>query len=194
METTNRDGHKLLFKGEEYRLAQLLSLAKNAPRLEVKLDELNLLGITKLAMAREEQPYVAVHVPILPEYQEHEVVFYKQEGKYTVLFGHEKVRLAYNEGKLFFKGRLISGPVLKKTRIYTVDLAAAIEEKVQEPTPVFNAPRFVQDTRVRSSHDGARRGIQSNSGPSHNYQAQARTPRQYSSSNETATRRDLKKP
>ncbi len=185
----NRDAHKLQFKGEEFRLGQLLSLAKAAPPIEVKLDDLNLLGITKQAMAKEEQRYIAVHEPALPEYTNQDVIFFKQEGKFTVLFGHNKVGAAINDGKSIFKGRLISGPLLKRTRIDPPFDRDELIKKLQEPTPTFNAPRLAQDPR-RSAQSYPRRGISNDSS------ARTTPPsageRRYSS-NETTARRDPKR-
>jgi hypothetical protein len=180
MENINREGHKLLFKGEEFHLAKLLGLSRTAPAIEVKLEDLNLLGIIKVANEAEELPYVARHVPVLDEYQTCDLVFYKQEGKMTVLFGHEKARQAYNRGDKILKGRFISSPVLKRTRIEKpIDVAAVVKEKVQETTS-FNAPRITQDRRPPQ---GERRGLPTQ---------QARPPRageRRYSSNETITRR-----
>lgn len=144
MENTNRDGHKLLFKGEEYRLDQILSLAKSGPPIEVKLEELNLLGVKKIANAREEAPYVAVHQPALQEYREGQVVFFKQEGKYTVLFGHDKLALAIDAGQTVFKGKLLSGPVLKRARIEKPISAAELAEQLRAGAETFNTPRFTE--------------------------------------------------
>jgi hypothetical protein len=180
MENTNRAGHKLLFKGEEYRLDQILSLAKSGPPIEVKLEELNQLGIQKIASEPEEQPYVARHCPPLQEYQEHPPVFFKQEGKFTVLLGHEQVRKAcLKSGAIVVKGKLISGPQLKKARIEKpINVAEVVKEKVQETTS-FNAPRITQDRR---SPQTERRGLPNTQRPP------SAGPRRYGS-NETITRR-----
>jgi hypothetical protein len=163
MENINRDDHRLLFKGEEFRLAQLLGLSRTAPPIVVKIEDLNLLGIIKDANAVEEQPYVARHVPVLDEYQNGDLVFYKQEGKMTVLFGHEKARLAYNRGEKLLKGRFISSPLLKKTRIEKPIAAEQIVEKIEAAAPAqFNAPRFTQDRRVNhhtERQEAPRRGL-----------------------------------
>lgn len=147
MENINRDGHKLLFKGEEFRLGQLLAQVRTAPPIEVKLDELNLVGLNKLATDDEEaKRLIAKHVPVLPEYVEQFVLFYKQEGKFTVLLGHIKVRQALEAGNIVLRGKLISGPVLKKCRIEKPE-PVAIAAPTPAPNPQFNAPRFTQDTR-----------------------------------------------
>lgn len=187
MENTNREGHKLLFKDEEFRLDQVLSLAKSGPPIEVKLAELNMLGVKKLANAREEQPYVARHEPPLQEYREGMAVFFKQEGRFTVLFGHDKLALAIDAGHTVFKGKLISGPQLKKARIEKPISREELIEKLKASAPVepqFNSPRITQERRPPQ---GERRGLPSQ---------QARPPsagaRRYGS-NETITRRDPKR-
>lgn len=184
MENTTRAGHKLLFKGEEYRLDQLLSLAKSGPPIEVTLEQLNMLGVKKPALEAEELPYVARHEPSLQEYREHLVVFFKQEGKFTVLFGHDKLSVAIDAGNKVFRGKLISGPQIKKARIEKpINVAEAIKEKVQE-TSSFNASRVSQDRRPPQ---GERRGL---TNPT------ARAPRageRSYGSNETSARRDFRK-
>lgn len=160
MENINRDGHKLLFKGEEFRLGQLFAQVKTAPPIEVKLEELNVVGLNKLAVdAEEAERLIATHVPLLPEYVEQFVLFYKQEGKYTVLLGHIKVRQALEAGNIAFRGKIISGPVLKKCRIekFVPEAPVVIAEPVVETR--FNAPRITdrRDSTQRRGLDNTRR-------------------------------------
>jgi hypothetical protein len=194
MENINRDGHKLLFKGEEFRMGQLLAQVNTAPPIEVKLDELNLVGLNKLATDDEEaKRLIAKHVPVLPEYLEQFVLFYKQEGKFTVLLGHIKVREALEAGSTVLRGKLISGPGLKKCRIDKPE-PVAIVAPPPAPTPQFSAPRF--DDRRRSSttntdrRDTApRRGLE-NSRPYSDRPQRATSP---TSNNRTTTRGDFRK-
>jgi hypothetical protein len=196
MEKINRDGHVLLFKGEEFDMDQVLGQAKSGPPIEVKLDELNLVGLNKLAADEEEaKRLIARHHPVRPEYVEQGIVFYKQEGKYTVLLGHIKIRQALEEGKRSFKGRLISGPALKKTKIEK-PVAYTPPAPQPAPTPQFNAPRF--DDRRRPSTTGTdrrdpapRRGLENNR-PSYGERTQQRTSSP-SSNNRTITRGDFRK-
>jgi hypothetical protein len=193
----NRDGHKLLFKGEEYRLGQLHAQVKTAPPIEVKLDDLNLVGLTKLAADQQDPAHaeltVAKHEPVLPEYVEQFVVFYKQEGKFTVLLGHIKVRQALEAGNTVIKGKLISGPVLKKCRIEK-EAAPVIEVPPAAPAPQFNAPRVV-DRRNPSTTDSDRRTTAPRRGLENNRPYGDRTQRRAPppSNNRTNTRGDFRK-
>ena len=194
MENINRDGHVLLFKGEEFDMDQVLGQAKSGPPIEVKLAELNLVGLNKLAADEEEaKRLIARHHPVRAEYVEQGIVFFKQEGKFTVLLGHIRIRQALEEGKLTFKGRLISGPALKKTKI---EKPVAYTPPAPAPTPQSNAPRF-DERRRPSTTDTARRdpaprrGLENNR-PSYGDRTQ-RPASSPSSNNRTATRGDFRK-
>lgn len=193
MENINRDGHVLLFKGEEFDMDQVLGQAKSGPPIEVKLAELNLVGLNKLAADEEEaKRLIARHHPLRAEYVEQGIVFFKQEGKFTVLLGHIKIRQALEEGKQFFKGRLISGPALKKTKI---EKPVAYTAPAPTPAPQSNTPRFDERRRPSTTdtvrRDPApRRGLENNRPYGDRTQRPAASP---SSNNRTTTRGDFRK-
>jgi hypothetical protein len=105
---TNRDDHRLLFKEEVFSLAVILGLMKQAPKIDVKVEEINRIVI----LTEEHERFKVQCMP--DEYGDHEVAFYKQEGKMTVLLGARKAQRQIEQGLMHITGRLISHPGLKK--------------------------------------------------------------------------------
>jgi hypothetical protein len=193
MENINRDGHKLLFKGEEYDLGKLISQAKTGHLIEVKIEELTTLGVLVAATEPAHWNYVSRFNPELAAYTREFIAFYPQEGKMTVLFGRDKLKELIASGAKTFKGRLVPQMMLKKSRIDKPE-PVAIVAPAPAPTPQFNAPRF--DDRRRSSttntdrRDTApRRGLE-NSRPYSDRPQRATSP---TSNNRTTTRGDFRK-
>jgi hypothetical protein len=166
---TNRDDHRLLFKEEVFSLAVILGLMKQAPKIDVKVEEINRIVI----LTEEHERFTVQCTP--DEYGDHEVAFYKQEGKMTVLLGAKKAQRQIEQGNLFIVGRLISHPGLKK---------ANYEDYVKRRTVAAPQPIYSTHTerRVTTAPQYDRNGPRS-------YTSERRP----SVSNGTTARRDFNK-
>lgn len=99
------------FRGHEYNLEQLMSLYAQLPEVDVKVIEMNL-------SSRPE--YEVEYSADVAQQMGDIVIFYKLEGKYIPLFGEDTFLDMVAAGSSVIKGRLISTPALKKSRIVNV--------------------------------------------------------------------------
>jgi hypothetical protein len=158
---TNREGHYLAFKGESYSINLVFGLMKSAPKIDVEVKDLQLLGLTDFTDADVCKRYEALPKPALPEYGECEIAFYQQEGKFTVILGRVKAQRMIAAGVKTLVGRRISSPALKKARIQayvkppTVDIHKPIvEASYNDRRPPARTER--RDERPRSYNDQKR--------------------------------------
>lgn len=109
------DQQILTFNGHDYHVNRVTARAADGPRVEFKIDDLDLIGahpvqVRLFGLAPDSSKnFVYEGVP----------VFYKFEGKYVVLLGSEVVRQKIEAGQQVIAGRLISGPSLKRARVET---------------------------------------------------------------------------
>jgi hypothetical protein len=150
----------LHFKDSKYRLSAILGLVKQAPPIEVKPEDINPITV----FTPENAIYKVSITPDVPEMKVGEIVFYKQEGKFTVLLGQQSAIRAIQDAKGLIKGRLISGPGLKKTRIEEAPPPVDIHAPVYEPEPSRAAakPSYNNERATRSYHSDSRRTPSSN--------------------------------
>lgn len=98
-------------------------------------------------------------VPAQPEAEHREILFYKREGKYLILLGRETLKRLTDSGTFNIKGRLISGPMLKRTRCEVVNAIPASVEPVR--AYVDRSKKYSDDfrnpPRVRSFSQGQER-------------------------------------
>jgi hypothetical protein len=99
----------LSWNGQQYRMAEVLRQAKMGPHVTIPVAVM--IGPDGPQAVSHGQLWDADHPDNFP-------VFYKHEGKYVCLLGHasynRQAQDPKNKGAI--KGRLISGPMLKKTR------------------------------------------------------------------------------
>lgn len=128
----------LTFHGHDYHVAKVITRAGDAPRVEFKLDELDLIGAHPVRLSKDMAPYRGTPL------------FYKFEGKYVVLLGSEVVREKIEAGQQTIAGRLISGPSLKRARVETASNT--------ESSPGFDIGSNVRfKTEQRSNRGGYNR-------------------------------------
>lgn len=161
----------MLFKGTQYRLGAILGLLKQAPPIEVKPEDINPIH----PRSEEDKDFVVSFSPATPEAALGGIVFYKQEGKFTVLLGHQSAIQQMAQGRALLKGHLISGPSLKKTRLDNAPIYDAQDSRApasghvrieqQRSTSSTDRPRPAYNSdRPRPSYDTAARRF-SNNGP-----------------------------
>jgi hypothetical protein len=148
----------LHFKDSKYRLSAILGLVKQAPPIEVKPEDINPITVFTEANAI----YKVSVEPDMPETKIGEIVFYKQEGKFTVLLGQQSAIRAIQDGKGLIRGRLISGPVLKKTRIEEASPPVDIHAPIYESREERPAPSYNNERASRGYHSDSRRTPSSN--------------------------------
>jgi hypothetical protein len=125
---------KLTLAGQSYDADVLKVNIASSPHIEVKVTDLN-------------DGSNPEHVPVYSEPMlTNSVAFYKQHGKMTVLFGD----VEKNTKNGVVKGILISGPVLKKTRLG--GLAIFQQPTITQPKRTYgeeftNRPRFKDNDR-----------------------------------------------
>jgi hypothetical protein len=147
METTT--SALLLFKDAKYRVSALLGLLKQAPVIEVKRDDINPITV----LLPENAKFKVQLEPDTPELKLGEVVFFKQEGKYTVLMGQTKAQRALQDGQAILKGRLVTSVGMKKALV--VDIVRETLRASDQPTAIQQAfakqiERKASDARTHS--------------------------------------------
>lgn len=111
------------FNNVEYDAQSVANVGGTGPSVELTLTDINLTV----------QP--ALKQPMLVK----QPLFFKFEGKYVVLLGHEHVQQAIVDKKTKIKGKLISTPMLKKARV------EHNQPQVKHYEDEFaNRPRFAQ--------------------------------------------------
>lgn len=124
----------LILNGVPHHLDQILRALAAAPTVEVDPATIN------PAEGPNTNPEHVVSLsPATLDYDDKQVVFFRQHGGFTVLLGKGKVKHYREGGAKIIKGKLLSTPVMKKTRV-----------PEPEPAPRF-APRaepYYQDDRV----------------------------------------------
>jgi hypothetical protein len=121
----------------------LQQIGSQAAKVSIKLEEIVPLDDPNLQ---------APIVPAQPEAQHREILFYKREGKYMVLLGRETLKRLMDSGTFNINGRLISGPMLKRTRCEVVNAVQAAVDAPQAyvdrpkhyPSDYRNAPRMTR--------------------------------------------------
>jgi len=109
-------GKVLYFADVVHDYKKLIGLVPTMPKIEVSVSELNDLSTGYVTGFKDSE--------INPEGL---VMFYKREGKMTVLVGQSAVAQAVNNGAAAVQGYLVSSVVLKKARIVTTPAAPAAE-------------------------------------------------------------------
>lgn len=126
----------LTLAGHEYDVELLKRVSGTAPKIEVNLSDIN-------------DGSNPEHKPKLSDpFEIDDVIFYKQHGKMTVLLGD--VEKNTKDGKV--KGKLLSGPVIKKARL---DSPAFFQQ------PTVATPRYSEEFNNRPRFAG---GLNANTG------------------------------
>lgn len=143
-----KDHTLLILNGVEYRLALVKQNAKAGPEIAVTADEVN---------DQDQVEHQAIIRPASPDVDNGPVVFFKQNGKYTVLTGMSNFASnAINNGKPV-KGRLLSKMALKNCK-HLLPVADPVVTAIDTPVkktydPAFsNRPRISQDTDRNSRY------------------------------------------
>lgn len=113
----------LLLNGVPHRLSAVLANARLAPMISVKIEDIH-----ALPHCGGPADSLIEHRPETPEATEREIVFFKQNGGFTILLGRKKFeesvkpvdeatakKLRARPGEV--RGRLLSTPALKKCRL-----------------------------------------------------------------------------
>jgi hypothetical protein len=112
MSDTPPPSGEIVWNGQRFRLGAVLQQAKLGPAITINCAEMHQGLNNPLGRTQHEQLWDADHPDNFP-------VFYKFEGKYVCLLGHANLNRQQqepkNKGQL--KGRLVSGPMLKKARL-----------------------------------------------------------------------------
>jgi hypothetical protein len=151
MDTVNVTAHAapvFIFRAQEYRLDALKAQLPCAPLIEVSAADLNPPGVG-------EGPFQVQFSSSATKGPGEEVTFFKQEGKFTVLLGHLYVQRLLADGASHIRGRIISGPALKRARID----APFVDESAQvprQPAPV-DAPVSTRARNTEPARAGQRR-------------------------------------
>lgn len=99
----------VLLNGVPHDLEMLRRHAGSAPTISVKLTDLNDSAASQNQVAlHKAQPANADQAPL----------FFKQDGKFTVLYGQAAVQRSRDSAADAVVGKLISTPVLKKCRLH----------------------------------------------------------------------------
>lgn len=99
----------LILNGVPHHLSKVLQNARIAPTVEIKIEDINALphcGGPAESLVRHQPETVAG--------TEREIVFFKQNGGYTILTGRKKFE---QQAQGVVKGKLLSTPMLKKCRV-----------------------------------------------------------------------------
>lgn len=102
----------LLLNKVPHQLNAVISNAGSGPMIEAKLVEINPMH------GKDCLPHHSVELRhVRSDTVVKEPVFFKQDGKYTVLLGMGFVYQAQEKGAVTVRGRLLSTPMLKKCRV-----------------------------------------------------------------------------
>lgn len=132
----------LLFKDAKYRVSAILGLLKQAPVIEVKPEDINPIVV----FTAENERFATRFEPDTADFKVSEIVFFKQEGKYTVLMGQTKAQRAVQDGQAVIKGRLVTSVGLKKAVVTTLTVPTV---RGQEPTAIQQA--FAKQIELKAS-------------------------------------------
>lgn len=126
--------------GASYRFDILKQVSAAGPKIEVKEDEINDAGI-------DANPnHIVTAMPGNVATPSNEIIFVKQDGKYTVMAGHGQMELqkAHPKFKGVYVGRLVSSVALKKAKV-----VEDTPEEVEQPkaAPAYDE-RFANRPRV----------------------------------------------
>lgn len=123
----------LTFQGNDHFLDLILGALSSAPIVEIPAKDIIDAEVR--------------FTPSEPELDRSHPTYYKHDGKYIVLLGKKKVAEQLEKGQTVLKGRFLSKPALKQTRVPDPALLAAAAERAAQPayestgyTP--NRPRF----------------------------------------------------
>lgn len=167
----------LFFKDAKYRVSAIHGLLKQAPVIEVKAEDINPV----VCIAPENDKFKVRFEPDTPEQKIGEIVFFKQEGKFTVLLGQTKATRALHDGQAIIKGRLVTSVGLKKALVQPL----SVPTLGQEPTAIQHA--FAKQIERQASD--ARRAPRSQEERPRRYDSDSRPPKRSPSPNVTITRR-----
>lgn len=130
----NNTSALLLFKDAKYRVSAILGLLKQAPVIEVKPEDINPIVV----FTAENERFATRFQPDTADFKIGEIVFFKQEGKYTVLMGQTKAQRAVQDGQVV-KGRLVTSVGLKKALIGHSPNPVAARPLDEHPTAMQRA-------------------------------------------------------
>lgn len=145
----------LLLNGVPHRLSAVLANARQAPVVSIAVTEIN-----PLPHCGGPADSLVEHRPATPEATEREIVFFKQQGGYTVLLGRKKfdemltkpVTEAQAKAKaqtsMVIQGRLLSTPMLKKCRLDNEQEAQSLQADYQRDTRTSFQDRSYQGNRI----------------------------------------------
>ncbi|WP_233874339.1 hypothetical protein [Paraburkholderia adhaesiva] len=120
----------LTFKGQQYRLDLLKSLLKHAKPIDVWPEEINPAGAP-------DSPFHVRFSRHAADGTQTEIVFFRQEGKYTVLLGQAEVARLIARGARPIVGSIISGPMLKRAQFTPPDSGSGNVPPVSAPAPAL---------------------------------------------------------
>jgi hypothetical protein len=150
----------LILNGVPHFLDAVLRSVGASPTVEVDPSTINLSEGPNV-----NPEHVVVLRPAVTDYDDKQIVFFKQHGGFTVLLGKDKVAHYKAAGAKIIKGKLLSTPVLKKSRVPEVPQ----QEFRQQPEPFYrdsqevtNRPRLRDNSSYASNSQppqgGWRRG------------------------------------
>lgn len=139
------DSAILVVKGIKHYLPKILAAYKSnsMPTITVNIDDIN-TGDNKEPNAADHK--VTFHnVSLVEQFDIRDILFYKQDGKYTILLGQSVVDKARADKLETVTGKLISTPALKTFR--TVNTApfnpGGFQEAKNYDSTFANTPRVV---------------------------------------------------
>lgn len=141
----------LTLNGHEHDLAKLLDLAAQGPLITVDLKDVDLDPTPETAVTLSHEPN---------GWQTDDPIFFKYQNKFIPLRGAAGIRQLNSKGLASVKGRLLSTPALKKSRL--------VDPSAIEPDPSWDRQRAPwQDSLNKRSDSGYRdRGPRTTSGDS----------------------------
>lgn len=165
----------MVLKGNRYDAAMLLEAAKTAPVVFVDDNQLHDLDDRQYRPTFEAKGSKLSAAEVASRFEATAVLFHKHEGKYVVLTGSNAI-LTNRKGAHFadkpqHAGRMISGPLLKKTREELPETQAPIQTRRVYDDEFRNAPRIVSrpanvDARYPANHDDKKgSGFYASEGP-----------------------------
>jgi hypothetical protein len=144
---SEKDNTLLTLNEIQYRLALVLQNARSGPEIVVNPGDLN--------DQSQKEHQVKMSQPV-PSLDDGPVIFFKQNGKYTVLTGKNKVECLGIKTKAPIKGRLISSVSIKNAKVVLV-LATTehqpssidVRAKSSYGSEFANRPKFEDERKSR---------------------------------------------
>jgi len=133
--TTQWKDTVMTFHGEQYSFLQLMVAAAAGPTISIAVQDLDPDLLNDL------DP-VSIQ-PRDPEINDHQIVFFKYDGKFVIVSGWNEVSKILKNKEQLISGRMISKHAFKNTRILPPNLAPS--------NPVYPTPAPAYPTRRDST-------------------------------------------